>query len=345
MLDTISDIMRKNGYEDGSYRLVQQSYSNIFAGSNQRYESTGSEDQMKVYESPGVALSNATVNYSRRVMVPAITKMGQDAVAAASNKSIQFMNLTNALAGHELSSTYTKYTFKHENRVPDPATAEWVVPLNSNYMAGAIGTHRQQESYHPNRYGQEAYGTCLAATLKTAQREMVCVGQPNKGPNLIRTNPLGAKVALHDQVNAATAAKIPSAAVITGVQQLGDRPEILTHVATPPKMGNGSQITDFEYSTDGGNSWSKVDRECICVLLKHFAAAQAANQISMPTAASWTIKSQSVSSNPALKIGETYKVMVRAVNGVGVGEASNTGRVTLEGGRVPPEQSSVMSVS
>lgn len=199
-LNKISEVMRSNGYPDGSYRFVYQSYSNIFASSDNRIMSVDSNWQKNDKESPGVALSNATVDFSRSTMVPAITKMTQDAARAADNKSIQFMDLSDVLNGHELSNKQTYFSRSSEGGVPNAATAEWVVPLNSSYIAGGLGTHRQQESYHPNRYGQQAYGTCLVATLETNAAEVACTGIARHYPTDLVVRERGGKVKLAPEV-------------------------------------------------------------------------------------------------------------------------------------------------
>lgn len=187
-LNKITDAMRASGYADGSYKFVYQSYSNIFAGSNNRYMSTDHSGQLKRTESPGVPLSNESVDFSRSTMVPWITDMQRDAKNAANNRSIQFMNLTNALAGHELSSKDTKFTLKSSNEAPKADSAEWVVAINDAYIRGSVfSTQRHQESFHPNRFGQEAYGTCLVNTLKSGAQETVCTGQPGQAPSQVVT--------------------------------------------------------------------------------------------------------------------------------------------------------------
>lgn len=182
-LNQITDVMRKAGYKDGSYRFVYQSYSNLFASGDKRYAVKDSSSQRDRTESPGVPLSNATGSFASSTMVPSLTQMTKNALRHANNKDIQYMDLTNAFKGHELSSTDTEQIFSKNSKAPDPATAEWVVPINSNFIAGAIAeTPRHFESFHPNRFGQEAYGTCLTATLKTDAKYVTCVGQPGKPP-------------------------------------------------------------------------------------------------------------------------------------------------------------------
>lgn len=191
-LNSVSDTMRNAGYADGSYRFVYQSYSNLFAGSDNRYMAVDSPRQLKRLESPGVPLSNYTVDHSRSTMVPALTSMTYEAMKQASNKNIQYLDLTNAFNGHELSSKDTQQLLVKDGKTPRAATAEWVVPVNSNFIAGSIAkTSRHFESFHPNRFGQEAYGTCLVAALKSSARELVCVGQPGKPPSQLKISPAG----------------------------------------------------------------------------------------------------------------------------------------------------------
>lgn len=180
-LDAITDVMRGAGYADGSYKFVDQSYPSLFAGSNNRYKTTSLMDS--VYEeSPGVPMSNATVDHSRAYMVPEIAKLIKESRDYAKNKHIQFLDLSNAFAGHEISSKDTKMMVNTKQR-PEARTAEWAVPINSNFIAGSkLDTQRQQESYHPNFYGQQAMGTCLVRALQSDASVLICSGQAGHGP-------------------------------------------------------------------------------------------------------------------------------------------------------------------
>ncbi len=184
-LNAISDVMRKNGYADGSYKFVYQSGPDLFATSGVRYRSSSIFSGYK--ESPGVPMSDATVDFAHNAIVPFIGSLMKEAAGASNNKSIQFLDLENAFEGHQLSHKATEQItvpWFGTTKTPVASTAEWVVPINSNYIAGNVfDTERQQESYHPNKFGQDALTTCLVGALRTDATTVKCAGHPGQPPS------------------------------------------------------------------------------------------------------------------------------------------------------------------
>jgi hypothetical protein len=187
-LNAITGAMRDAGYADGSYNFVYQSAPNLFATSGHRYGTPDNWFGNSYGESPGVPMSNGTVDWMKAEGQPFINSVMSKAVARSDNKSITFLDATNAFRGHELSNTDTQQIRKSNISklgYPKPATAEWIVPINSNYIAGTIGnTNRQQESYHPNRFGQEALAVCTekAIALGGSGGTVSCTAAANQGP-------------------------------------------------------------------------------------------------------------------------------------------------------------------
>lgn len=189
VLNTTTNIMREAGYQPGSYRFIYQSAPQLFAARDYRFPSGG----ISAYdESPGVPMSGATVQWTRDKVVPWINATFQEAIRQSDNPDIQQLNLTKAFNGHELSSKDTEFLNTAVRPwMPLAATAEWVVPLNSNYIAGQVAkTQRQQETYHPNYFGQLALGNCLAGALKYSNKEIGCEGFPEKGPEQVAVFPM-----------------------------------------------------------------------------------------------------------------------------------------------------------
>ncbi len=184
-LNAITTTMRNNGYADDSYKFVYQSGPDLFATSGSRYRSSSVFSWYK--ESPGVPMSDGTVDFAHNAIVPFIGKLMKDAATSADNKHLQFLDLENAFEGHQLSHTATEQItvpWVGKTKTPVASTAEWVVPINSNYMAGTIfDTERQQESYHPNKFGQDALTTCLVGALKTNASEVFCAGHGGQPPS------------------------------------------------------------------------------------------------------------------------------------------------------------------
>lgn len=187
-LDNITQIMRANGYKDGSYRFTYQGYPNIFSSSKERHRAGSWPMASWWKEGIGVPLSDATVDYSRRIIVPEINQTLRDAAADSINGKIQFMNIQNLFAGHELSNSNTQLVFTNifNQKTPAQNTAEWVVPINSNYIGGSVfNTSRQNESFHPNYFGQLALGECLTATTHMNKQEVTCTGKEKSGSILV----------------------------------------------------------------------------------------------------------------------------------------------------------------
>ena len=132
-------------------------------------------------------MSDGTVDFAHNAIVPFIGKLMKDAATDADNKHIQFLDLADAFEGHQLSHTATQQItvpWVGKTKTPVASTAEWVVPINSNYMAGNIfDTERQQESYHPNKFGQDALTSCLIGTLRTTASVVSCTGHPGQPPS------------------------------------------------------------------------------------------------------------------------------------------------------------------
>ncbi|MEI8082785.1 MAG: hypothetical protein WCI74_13175, partial [Actinomycetes bacterium] len=192
-LDAITAVMREAGYADGSYNFVYQSAPNLFATSGNRYGTPDNWFGNSYGESPGVPMSNGTVDWMKTDGQPYINTVMANAVARANNPHITFLDATNAFSGHELSNTATqqiKASQVSKLGYPVAATAEWVVPINSNYIAGSIAnTNRQQESYHPNRFGQQALAACIGQAIKTGGSgvniAVTCTATAKQGPNQV----------------------------------------------------------------------------------------------------------------------------------------------------------------
>lgn len=192
-LDAVTEAMRQAGYQDGSYNFVYQSAPNLFATSGNRYGTPDNWFGNSYGESPGVPMSNGTVDWMATQGQPFIKATMSGAVADSINKHITFLDTTHAFSGHELSNTATqqiRWSNVAKTGYPVPATAEWIVPINSNYIAGSIAnTNRQQESYHPNRFGQQALGVCVDQTIKqggpTGGTQATCAASAKQGPDQV----------------------------------------------------------------------------------------------------------------------------------------------------------------
>jgi len=202
-LNDISAVMRDSGYPDGSYSFVYQGPPNLFAGSKDRRTVKGPVWQNYKPQSPGVPMSNGTVDWTRSMAQREVNRVMREAAAAADNPRIQFLDLTRAFSGHELSHTATTLircdpanistsaATCRKSPAPAAATGEWVVPLDSDFVLGSLlETARMAQTYHPNRFGQVAIGTCVAEAMSESWETVYCQGRASKSP---QSNTISAK--------------------------------------------------------------------------------------------------------------------------------------------------------
>lgn len=177
-LDAVTEVMRGNGYPDGSYRFVYDGVPKLFAGQPNRWMSMPSL-WADFRDSPGVPFHDNTVTWSNQVAVPLINEMMRQAARRSSNQRIEFLDLADAFKGHELSSMDTQQY--DDETVQRGAYSEWVVALDPNYIWHRNGSPRLQESFHPNAFGQQMIGRCVAEVLgRRADAEYRCVGVPEQ---------------------------------------------------------------------------------------------------------------------------------------------------------------------
>ncbi|MFI1581476.1 glycosyl hydrolase family 18 protein [Embleya sp. NPDC020630] len=190
-LAAIRDVMRRAGQSDTSYRLVLQSYPTpLPRAADNRYENSIKPR----YSQGGCPFTDAASDWAVESVVPRITSMLR---AAATTADAEFLDLTKAFAGHELCAKNARQAGGTDaNGVPG-AEAEWVrwVP----YLAGVpIPEPHQQGDYreavHPNSFGQQAIGACLAALANRepdwTRREFRCTNTPGKGPDGVTGEPV-----------------------------------------------------------------------------------------------------------------------------------------------------------
>ncbi|MCF3102046.1 hypothetical protein IPZ58_10660 [Streptomyces roseoverticillatus] len=158
---TLNDLrkgMRDLGYEDEDYRLVVQSYpAALPAGSDYRYGETYGR-----YNDGGCPFYNTDSDWARDTVVAGLTARLRRSAAGA---GAVFLDLTDAFAGHELCSKRA-HQATSANSASSPLGsqgAEWVrwIPYLKFSSLPWKSQGDQQESLHPNAFGQQALGTCL----------------------------------------------------------------------------------------------------------------------------------------------------------------------------------------
>ena len=179
-IDEIRATMRSAGYRRSSYRLILQSYPSAIArGSEIRVPELDRNRRINV---DGCPVYDSDATWARDSVVNQISNtLGN----VAANKGVQFLDLRNLLQGREMCSVSTRLA--NPLQPPSPTTSDWVRFLN----VSAVQSQGQlQETFHPNAYGQRAFGKCLS--LIVGQRGNAgCRNRPGAGPDGIVIRPSG----------------------------------------------------------------------------------------------------------------------------------------------------------
>ncbi|MHA7962083.1 GDSL-type esterase/lipase family protein [Streptomyces sp. L500] len=193
-VEAIRNVLREAGQEDGSYRIVLQSYPNpLPLGRDYRDPENAPVPPANYsrYLSGGCPFLDADSDWAHSSVVPRISSMLR---GAADEAGVSFLDLQDAFAGHELCGRTTQQAGKdHKLSSPLPAErAEWVrwVP----YLVDGLkdlpwqAQGNQQEAIHPNHYGQLALAACLTkitAKLGGGPVASSCVGKPSGAPGSV----------------------------------------------------------------------------------------------------------------------------------------------------------------
>ncbi|MEU5218189.1 GDSL-type esterase/lipase family protein [Streptomyces sp. NPDC020807] len=148
-IDEIRAVMTGAGYAASDYRIVLQSYpSPIPRAAENRYGESG----WSRTNTGGCPFWDKDSDWARDSLVPQLANRLKGVAAA---KGVQFMDLRDALQGREVCAKSSKQV---SSTVPASATtSEWARWIDSQSTQGLV-----QESMHPNAYGQQALGRCLA---------------------------------------------------------------------------------------------------------------------------------------------------------------------------------------
>jgi len=168
---TVADVratMVAAGYQDRDYRLVLQSYPSFAPAGKLRYVGAAADDRSKV---GGCPFLDADVNWARGVLLPALTKA---LAGVAQQTGAQFLDLSAAFGGHELCAASAKQSTGN----PSSDSSEWFRFIDLN------GQGSSAESLHPNYFGQQALGRCLALATET-DKDVACDGVPHRSEKAV----------------------------------------------------------------------------------------------------------------------------------------------------------------
>ncbi|WP_084700841.1 GDSL-type esterase/lipase family protein [Streptacidiphilus anmyonensis] len=176
-IDSVNAAMASDGYAPGSYRIILQSYpSPIPRSSENRYAESG----WSRTDTGGCPFWNGDSDWARNTLIPEISSALRNVADA---KGVQFLDLENALQGHEVCSTHDQLATS--TQPPSPATSEWARFLTTGATQGT-----EQESFHPNAYGQQALGNCLALITAHSSGDWSCTDTPGQGPSAMSLSQL-----------------------------------------------------------------------------------------------------------------------------------------------------------
>ncbi|MFF4343346.1 GDSL-type esterase/lipase family protein [Kitasatospora sp. NPDC001540] len=172
VVETLADVrtaLKRAGHRDGSYRLVLQSYpSPLPDAARVRYPG---EKYDRLTEG-GCPFFDEDLTWAHDDLVPQISATVAE---AAHEAGAEFLDLSRAFEGREVCAKGTRQAdLQHP---PSGGTSEWMRFLTTGAVQGQL-----QESLHPDRFGQQALGTCLSLHLEQPTGDHRCTNTPGRGP-------------------------------------------------------------------------------------------------------------------------------------------------------------------
>ncbi|WP_185992853.1 GDSL-type esterase/lipase family protein [Streptomyces sp. 130] len=180
-VNTLADVrtaLDRAGHPAGSYRLILQSYPSPLPDAGRIRYPGEKYDRLK---SGGCPFFDKDLTWAHDELVPEISSVLAD---AADEGGAEFLDLSRSFEGREVCSTSTRQA--DATHAPSGDTSEWIRFVTSGYGQG-----QQQESLHPNRYGQQALGTCLTLQLEQPSGDRRCTNTPGQGPAAMRLDSIG----------------------------------------------------------------------------------------------------------------------------------------------------------
>jgi hypothetical protein len=173
VLDDVKATMRDAGYADSDYRLILQSYPNPLP--------TAKEDKYsghwRIFKWSGgrCPFTDPDETWTATTLTPEVAGTLEK---TAQRHGASFLDLSNAFDGHELCADGTS----HPIGDPKAKDSEWVRFVDYS------GQGEYAESLHPNYFGQQAVGRCIAKAA-VATGNSTCTGVPDKGLEGLRLTP------------------------------------------------------------------------------------------------------------------------------------------------------------
>jgi hypothetical protein len=169
-IDEIRAVMTEAGYGRGDYRLILQTYPSVAPRASEvRYPEFTQERTLN-----GCPFYDQDANWARD---SAAGQIGAVSKAAAAARGIETLDLLNAFQGHEFCSKFDQQSTPFSR--PSPAFAEW----GRFVGASTIQQGELQEAFHPDAYGQRAFGTCVTKAYAARPGRFACSGAAGLDPS------------------------------------------------------------------------------------------------------------------------------------------------------------------
>jgi hypothetical protein len=176
-IDEIRAVMAEAGYGRGDYRLILQTYPSVAPRASEvRYSEATQERTLN-----GCPFYDQDANWARD---SAAGQIGNVSKTAAASRGVETLDLINAFQGHEFCSKFDAQSTPFSR--PSAATAEW----GRFVGASTIQQGELQEAFHPDAYGQRAFGTCVTKAAAAPPGRFACSGAAGLDPSqlaLVRT--------------------------------------------------------------------------------------------------------------------------------------------------------------
>jgi lysophospholipase L1-like esterase len=169
-IDQIRLAMRMDGYHVGDYRMVLENYPIVIPpAADARYAQS---DPQRTAD--GCPFYDVDLNWAQDYAGPRIDSV---VTAAAAARGVPLLDMHRAFVGHEIcAKTDASVT---PSQPPSPLSSEWGRALSPS----AIAEGQEQEVFHPNAYGHEAFGTCLREFYSAPlDRNYFCLGRAGITP-------------------------------------------------------------------------------------------------------------------------------------------------------------------
>jgi lysophospholipase L1-like esterase len=168
-IDEIRAVMAEAGYGAGDFRLVLQTYPSVIPrASEARYAEQGPERTTF-----GCPFYDEDLTWGRDQAAPQI---GGVVKAAAEARGTEVLDLRDAFQGREICARTSREV--SPLAPPSPSGSEWGRALSPSSLTQG----QTQEVFHPNVFGQQAFGDCLTEVFAAAPGRFACTNTPGAGP-------------------------------------------------------------------------------------------------------------------------------------------------------------------